>query len=203
VREAAVDARTDPVGAPVLRLAQIQVVDHADVVLLSMEDHADGAVRRLGKTDPFADLEVGEAGAELGLVPIVDAINAATEDTGVAARVGSANTLVLTAFDGKNISFDTSASTADNVLGLASAFFASVTATVIELVSVAQKPIAQIIISSSSQRQSIEEESRLDEGNYCLLEIFIIINYKQISIQMSICHFIFSLDQPTGMMKYC
>ena len=44
---------------------------------------------------------------------IVEAVNAATEDTHVAARAGSGNTLVLTAFDGRNISFDTSTAGVD------------------------------------------------------------------------------------------
>ena len=56
---------------------------------------------------------------------IVEAINAATEDTHVAARVGEGNTLVLTAFDGRNISFDTSTAGVDAILGLAASYFAS------------------------------------------------------------------------------
>jgi flagellin len=56
---------------------------------------------------------------------IVEAVNAATEDTHVAARAGSGNTLVLTAFDGRNISFDTSTAAVSGVLGLAVSYFAS------------------------------------------------------------------------------
>jgi len=56
---------------------------------------------------------------------IVEAINAATEDTHVAARVGEGNTLVLTAFDGRNISFDTSSAGVDAILGLEASYFAS------------------------------------------------------------------------------
>jgi flagellin len=56
---------------------------------------------------------------------IVEAINAATEDTHVSARVGSGNTLVLTAFDGRNISFDTSSAGVAADLGLAAGYFAS------------------------------------------------------------------------------
>ena len=56
---------------------------------------------------------------------IVAAINAATEDTHVAARVGSGNTLVLTAFDGRNISFDTSSAGVAADLGMAASYFAS------------------------------------------------------------------------------
>ena len=55
---------------------------------------------------------------------IVDSINAATEETHVMARAVS-NTLVLTAFDGRNISFDTSSAGVENDTGLASAYFAS------------------------------------------------------------------------------
>jgi flagellin len=56
---------------------------------------------------------------------IVEAVNAATEDTHVAARAGSGNTLVLTAFDGRNISFDTSTAGVDAILGLSASYFAS------------------------------------------------------------------------------
>jgi len=56
---------------------------------------------------------------------IVEAINAATEDTHVSARVGSGNTLVLTAFDGRNISFDTSSAAVATDLGMAASYFAS------------------------------------------------------------------------------
>ena len=56
---------------------------------------------------------------------IVEAINAATEDTHVSARVGSGNTLVLTAFDGRNITFDTSSAGVAADLGLAASYFAS------------------------------------------------------------------------------
>ncbi len=55
---------------------------------------------------------------------IVDSINAATEETHVMARAVS-NTLVLTAFDGRNINFDTSSAGVENDTGLASAYFAS------------------------------------------------------------------------------
>ena len=59
---------------------------------------------------------------------IVDAINAATEDTSVMARAAS-NTLVLTAMDGKNITFDltggpTVASVA-GITGLEASYFAT------------------------------------------------------------------------------
>jgi flagellin len=56
---------------------------------------------------------------------IVEAVNAATEDTHVAARAGDGNTLVLTAFDGRNISFDTSSAPVSGILGLAASYFAS------------------------------------------------------------------------------
>jgi flagellin len=56
---------------------------------------------------------------------IVEAVNAATEDTHVAARAGEGNTLVLTAFDGRNISFETSTAGVDAILGLDAAYFAA------------------------------------------------------------------------------
>jgi flagellin len=56
---------------------------------------------------------------------IVEAVNAATEDTHVAARAGEGNTLVLTAFDGRNISFETSTAGVDAILGMAASYFAS------------------------------------------------------------------------------
>jgi len=56
---------------------------------------------------------------------IVEAVNTATEDTHVAARAGEGNTLVLTAFDGRNISFETSTAGVDAILGLAASYFAS------------------------------------------------------------------------------
>jgi flagellin len=61
---------------------------------------------------------------------IVESINAATEDTHVMARAVS-NTLVLTAFDGRNITFDLSATGAPTVAsmatmtGLAASYFAT------------------------------------------------------------------------------
>jgi flagellin len=55
---------------------------------------------------------------------IVEAVNAATEDTHVAARAAS-NTLVLTAFDGRNISFETSTAGHAAILGLDAAYFAA------------------------------------------------------------------------------
>jgi flagellin len=69
----------------------------------------------------IADVSVATGFADA----IVEAINAATEDTHVSARVGSGNTLVLTAFDGRNISFDTSSAGVAADLGMAAGYFAS------------------------------------------------------------------------------
>jgi flagellin len=54
---------------------------------------------------------------------IVEAVNAATEDTHVAARAGSGNTLVLTAFDGRNITLDTSTAGVNAILGMTASYF--------------------------------------------------------------------------------
>ena len=54
---------------------------------------------------------------------IVEAINTATEDTHVAARAGSGNTLVLTAFDGRNISLDSSTAGVNAILGMTASYF--------------------------------------------------------------------------------
>jgi flagellin len=112
---------------------QVSVLDLAGTAAAT---HTDGGVVSglviNGETIATVTMASGASAGDF-VSDMVDAINAATENTNVTARAGSGgNTLVLTADDGKNITFDTTSANMTVAsltagLGLAASNFASQT----------------------------------------------------------------------------
>lgn len=107
-----------------------------DLVGSSAATHTDGGtVSGLvinGETIATVTMASGASAGDF-IADMVDAINAATENTHVTARAGSGgNTIVLTADDGRNITFDTTSANMTvaslaTALGMAGSYFASQT----------------------------------------------------------------------------